>query len=88
MKMEARDKKAVQKYIEKLQDKILELRYAVVHAGGRPNVVYIGDIFPRKKDELRPSPMQLDTGCKIFGMKIIADFRVPFDQLYIMQGAF
>jgi hypothetical protein len=78
--------KVVQKYCEPQTLRILDARNAVVRAGGRPNVMYIGDIFPPKKNELPLSPMQMNTGCKIFGMKIIADYRVPRDHFYIMQG--
>lgn len=86
MELEKRDIKAIQIYVEHLTPLIAEARNKVVHAGARPNVMYVGDIFPKKKNELRISPMKVDTGCKIFGMKIIADYRVPFDKFYIMQG--
>lgn len=84
--MEKRDVKALSEYIESRLPLILEARNKVSDAGGVPNVIYIGDIFPRKENELRPSAVQVDTGSTVFGMKIIADYRVPFDQLYIMQG--
>lgn len=84
--MNKKDTKALQSYVEHLTPLIAEARNQVTRAGARPNVMYIGDIFPRKKDELKPSAMKFDTGCKIFGMKIIADYRVPVDKFYIMQG--
>lgn len=77
---------SVQIYVEHLMPLIAEARSKVIKTGGRPNVMYIGDIFFYPKDGLSVSPMKMDTGCKVFGMKIIADFRVPFDKFYIMQG--
>ena len=78
--------KAVQIYCENLMPLIAEARNKVVRAGASPKVMYIGDIFQYKKNELPESPMKLNTGCKVFGMKIIADYRVPIDKFYIMQG--
>jgi len=80
--------KAVQVYVEHLLPLIAEARSKVIKAGATPNVMYIGDIFAlaRKKDELFLSAIKLDTGCKVFGMRIIADYRVPVDKFYIMQG--
>lgn len=77
---------AVQVYCEHLTPLIAEARNKVVRAGASPQVMYIGDIFSYPKDSLPLSPIKLDTGCKIFGMKIIADYRVPFDKFYITQG--
>lgn len=84
--MNKKDSKAIQKYIEAETTHIMIARSKVMEAGAEPKVLYIGDIFPRKKDELRLSAMLLDTGCTIFGMKIIADFRVPVGNFYITQG--
>ena len=84
--MENRDTKAVSIYVEHLMPLIADARNKVVKAGASPKVMYIGDIFPRKKNELRVSAMKVDTGCKVFGMKIVADYRVPIDKFYITQG--
>lgn len=84
--MEDRDTKAIAIYCEHLMPLIAEARNKVMDSGARPNVMYVGDFLPKKKDELRISPMKLNTGCKVFGMKIIMDYRVPFDKFYIMQG--
>lgn len=81
-----KDAEAVQKYCEPKTKLIAEARAKVIKAGGRPNTMYIADILPREKNELRPSAMQFNTGCKIFGMKIIADYRIPKDHFYITQG--
>lgn len=78
--------KAVQTYCEHLTPLIAEARNKVVRAGASPKIMYIGDIFQYKKNELPESPIKLDTGCKILGMKIIADYRVPVDKFYITQG--
>lgn len=79
-------KKSTRVYVEHLIPLIAEARSKVIKAGASPNVMYIGDIFPYKKDELPVSPMKVDTGCTIFGMRIIADYRIPSDRFYIMQG--
>jgi len=84
--MNKEDTKATEIYVDHLALLIAEARNKVVRAGASPKVMYIGDIFPREKDELRPSAMKYDTGCRIFGMKIIADYRVPIDKFYITQG--
>lgn len=86
MPLPKRDIKAVEKTVIPLTNLIAEARAKVKDAGGKPNVIYIPDVFPRKKDEIRMSAMQVDTGCRIFGMKIIADYRVPKNNFYIMQG--
>lgn len=84
--LEERDIKVVKTYVDALLPLIAEGRHKVMAAGTWPRVIYIGDIFPREGEELRPSAMKVDTGCEVFGMKIIADYRVPFDKFYIMQG--
>lgn len=78
--------KVVKAYIEPQIPLIADGRNKVVRAGGRPNVMYIGDLMPRNKNKLQLSPMKVDTGCRIFGMKIVMDFRIPKDSWYIMQG--
>lgn len=84
-KLQKRDEKALKKFIEPKLNLILEGRSKVIAAGGNPTVMYIGDIFPRKKDELRVSAMNLHVG-SVYGMKVIADFRVPKDTFYITYG--
>lgn len=84
--MTKEDTEAVGIYVETLLPLIAEARNKVVAAGASPKVMYISDIFPRKKDELRMSAVKVDTGCKVFGMKIIADYRIPIDKFYILQG--
>lgn len=84
--MEKRDIKAIQKWIEPRFKEIADARNDAVRAGGRPRVMYIGDILPHKKDELRISPMNRDSECKVFGMKIVVDFRVPKNTFYLTYG--
>lgn len=78
--------KSVQIYCETLTKLIADARAKVLEAGAPAKVMYIGDIFPKKKDKLRISPRLVDTGCKIFGMSIIVDYRIPMDKFYITAG--
>lgn len=78
--------KAVQVYCETLMTLIADARAKVLEAGAPAKVMYIGDIFPKKKGELHLSPMLVETGCKVFGMDIIVDFRIPMDKFYITAG--
>lgn len=84
--MEKRDLKAIQIYCEHLTPLIAEARSKVMDAGAPARVMYIGDILPRKKEELRITPVLIETGCKIFGMDIIVDYRIPADKFYITAG--
>lgn len=84
-KLPKKDEKALRDFIEPKIPLILEARQKVIKAGGRPTTFYIGDVFPIEKDKLRVSPVNMEVG-KIFGMKIIADFRVPSDTFYITYG--
>lgn len=80
------NQKAIQVYCETLTSLIADARAKVLEAGAPAKVMYIGDILPKKKDELRLSPMLVETGCKIFGMDIIIDYRIPMDKFYITSG--
>jgi hypothetical protein len=84
--MNDKDNEVIRIYVETLMDYIADARAKVMKAGAMPRVMYIGDIFPREKDELRPSAIKLDTMSTVFGMRIIADYRVPKDKFYITQG--
>ena len=86
MNLEDRDKKAIETYVTANISNFLKMRKSVQESGGNANVLYIHDLLPRKKDELRVSPMLVDTGMKVFGMKIIMDFRIPNGEAYITYG--
>lgn len=84
--MEDADKRAVEQFIARQLEPILKARSAAIEAGGHPSAIYIGDIFIRQSELIRPSPMHTDTGFKVYGMRVIADGRVPSNQFYITYG--
>lgn len=76
--MEKQDIKAVEVFIEanieNLHRARLDFKIRGYHS---PNFVYIGDIFPKEEGSLWVKPINKNTGCTVFGAKIIADYRIP-----------
>ena len=84
---EERRTKAVERFVARNFIDIAKARADALKAYGIPSTMYVGDIFPKDPlDILAITPMNVDTGCRVFGMRIVADFRIPKNKFYITYG--
>lgn len=83
---EKKRSEAVENFVMRNLEDITKARAEAIKAGGHPRTLYVGDIFPREPDVLFVSPMNVDTGCRIYGMRVVADFRIPINKFYITYG--